>query len=566
SLTPCPTHGISTANKGTHAMLKPRDTQSTRNLMVAVVVSLLIMLGFEMLGYGRSLTPQPSPVAAEAALAPEPVVQAPAGMVDEQVVIVPVVLENEKVKVSYNLAGGKVEGWVLKGYTRTGGNELGYAQLAVEADPSSTHPTEYAESGWLGGGIEAPGAGAVWQVVAQTSDTVVLGWKNASGQVFGRELALSDDFTLRVTDSVANTAALPVSVTPYAQVHRAKGELPKEMSTWVSYHGPMGVTVGDEGALLHEESFSSLDDGKGSNPVTAAGGWWGMTSHYFMTAWMPEGLRESVRAFRMADVGGTPVFTASVQGAAVVVPAGGEAKVTYALYAGPKQDAALAAAGHHLDKAIAWGWFEKIAKPFYKIVLWFHGLTGSWALAIVLMTLALKIATFPLANKSYHAMAKMKKLQPQMEAMKERMKDDQQGMAMEMMKLYRDNKVNPLSGCWPMLVQIPIFFAMYKVVLLAFEFRHAAPGLWPLDLWVHDLSLADPLFILPVLMGISMWVQMKLNPPPADPAQAMVFKWMPVIFTVMFLWFPAALVWYWLVNNVLSVAQQYWIMRGDKAI
>lgn len=546
-------------------MMQPKDDGQTKRLMLAVAFSLVIMLGFELLGFGRSLTPPAEPAVGKQAV--EPAVQAPVSMVSEQAVIQPLVMENAKVRMEYNLQGGKVAAWVLKEFTKNGKDELGYAQLHMDSDAAANRFAEYAESGWLGGGIEVPGANTVWSVVEATPTQATLGWQNASGQVFQRVLTLADNGTLQVADSVANTAALPVNVTPYAQVHRAGGEINNEMSTWVSYHGLMGVTQEAENKpLLHEYNFAKLADGKIFNPTTGVGGWWGITSHYFMTAWVPTGMGASVRAFRVSETAGEKVFTASVQGEALVVPSGGQAQVSYMLYAGPKQEKTLLAVGGNLEEAISWGWFRSLARPFYKILLWFQDLTGSWALAIVLITLALKIATFPLANKSYHAMAKMKKLQPEMEKLKERLGSDQQGMALEMMKLYRDNKVNPLSGCWPMLIQIPIFFAMYKVVLLAFEFRHAAPGLWPLDYWVLDLSLADPLFVLPVLMGASMWVQMRLNPPPTDPAQAMVFKWMPIIFTFMFLWFPAALVWYWLVNNVFSVAQQAYIMRADKAI
>lgn len=541
-------------------MLKPHDKAHTQRLMLAVVFSLVILLGFEFMTAGmRPAKPVAPEVAAPVAEAP-----AAAAVAGAAVAAAPsatlVTLLTPRMEVGYNPVGGRVERVVLRELTVKGADSLGYAQLHTDGPHA-----EYAESGWLGSGIETPAAASLWQVVASQPDRAELVWRNGSGQEFHRVVQLdAARYELAVTDTVRNTASLPVTVTPYAQVHRVGGSLPNELSSFVNHLGPMGVLGGDE-PLLKETDFDDLADGQ-QLEVAGRGGWWGFASQYFLTALLPPEGRDSVRSFKASKVDGAEVFSAGVRGEALVVPPAGEASYTTRLYAGPKQEDALMASGQHLERAIDWGWFRMLARPFYRGLLWLHNVTGSWALALLALTFLLKLATFPLANKSYHAMAKMKKLQPQMEAMRERFKDDQQGMALEMMKLYQREKVNPLSGCWPMLIQIPIFFAMYKVVLLAFEFRHAAPGLWPLDYWVRDLSVGDPLYILPVLMGLSMWMQMRLNPPPADPAQAAVFKWMPVIFTVMFLWFPAALVWYWLVNNVFSIAQQAYIMRKDKAL
>ncbi|MCP5404959.1 MAG: membrane protein insertase YidC [Pseudomonadaceae bacterium] len=542
-------------------MLDPQDKAQTTRLMLAVVISLVVLLGFELLGAGWRTAPPEQ--ALEQAVAPADVaveVSEPAAKVSQMEELV--VLENDRMKLGLNPVGGRFDALVLKNFTVTQSDALGYAQLHVDG----THP-EYVESGWLGAGIAAPGSGARWQVQGRQDDRVRLAFDNGSGQSFVRDIWLdAETYTVRVRDVVRNTAALPVTVTPYAQAHRLGGGLPGEMSSFVNHLGPMGVVRDDDEALLYEGDFDDIAKGKGSLTLGGKGGWWGIASQYFLTALVPPEGQEVTRVFKGGQLDGRPLATVGLKGEGLVVPAGGEAAYEFSVYAGPKQEDALLAVGHDLERAIDWGWFRMLARPFYRVLLWCHDLTGSWAVALFLLTLLLKIVTFPLANKSYHAMAKMKKLQPQMEALRERMKDNQQDLALEMMKLYQREKVNPLSGCWPMLIQIPVFFAMYKVVLLAFEFRHAAPELWPLDLWVHDMSVADPLFILPVLMGASMWVQMRLNPPPADPAQAMVFKWMPVMFTFMFLWFPAALVWYWLVNNVLSIAQQAYIMRKDKAI
>jgi YidC/Oxa1 family membrane protein insertase len=287
------------------------------------------------------------------------------------------------------------------------------------------------------------------------------------------------------------------------------------------------------------------------------GGWWGITGQYFMTAIMPAVDGGDVsKDFRYANVDGVDLYSAAVQ-KDVSVAAGGQAEVHYAIYAGPKQQATLQAAGHGLERAIDWGWFAFIAKPLYNVLLWLHALFGNWGLAIFGLTLLLKLVTYPLASQTYRSMAKMKKLQPQLKSIQEQHAGDRQAAALKTMELYAAEKVNPMGGCWPMVIQVPVFFAMYKVVLVAFEMRQA-----PLfGLWIHDLSHMDPYYVLPVLMGMSMYVQMQMNPPASDPSQQVVFKFMPVMFTVMFLSFPAGLVFYWLCNNLLTIAQQWYIMR-----
>jgi YidC/Oxa1 family membrane protein insertase len=544
--------------------MQPIDPSQTRRLMLAVLLSLVILMGFEYIGPslmpGKD-APKGQTVATQAATVPNV-----AAVSATAVNVVPhaeaVQLANGPVRAGLDPVGARVDQWVLTQYTVTHGDALGYPQL----HPTGDH-AEYVESGFVGAGIQAPGPETVWAVKQADQTHATLAWANATGQTFTRSVALQPDgFTLLVSDTVANAAALPVSVTPYAQVHRADGLFQGERASFVNHLGPMGVAMSDGKPVLHEANFADLKKNGASESVTGAGGWWGITGQYFMTAIVPLTDAAGTRGFRYTA--GTPateghdIYTASVEGAAVVVPSGGSATNSYLLYAGPKQDSQLAKVGHNLDWAIDWGWFAVLAKPLYHVLLALHHYVGNWGVAIFLVTLMLKLVTFPLANKSYHSMAKMKKLQPRMEQLRERHGDDQQKLAMEMMALYRENKVNPLSGCWPMLIQIPIFFAMYKVVLLAFEFRHA-----PLTgLWIHDMSAADPYFILPLLMGVSMFVQQRLNPPPADPTQAQVFKFMPVMFTFMFLWFPAALVFYWLTNNLLSIAQQAYIMRKDKAI
>jgi YidC/Oxa1 family membrane protein insertase len=538
-------------------------------LLVSDLASVLLL--------GRHALSAPTAPAAQVSAPANPVMPAATAAMPATPAATPAVstvtvgLQNSRVSVTIALQGGRVQGVLLKQYQHEITEPAGYTLL------QGTGPTaEYVAAGWQGGGLEGPNEQSVWALEADqnTPDRVSLVWRNATGQAFQRTFTLQPDgYVVNVTERAFNSATLPVTLTPFVQIHRAAGEAgtgyaKNEKSNFVNYFGPMGLTMEGDNQRLHEAGFADVQDTGQAPNVVGSGGWWGFSSQYFLTAIVPGGDVSTTRGFRYAppamdatsgqNVG---VFSASLTWPGLVIAPNTEQVVTYQIYAGPKHYAQLKELGQGLQQAISWGWFEPIVKGLYYLLVWFHGWAGNWGGAVLLLTLALKLATFPLANTSYRAMAKMKKLQPEVEILKEKFKDDQQGMAMAMMNLYKEKKVNPLSGCWPMLIQIPIFFAMYKVVLVAFEFRHA-----PLGLWIEDLSAMDPFFVLPILMGASMWVQFKLNPPPTDPMQAAIFKWMPLLMTVMFLWFPSGLVLYWLCNNVLSIAQQWMILRKERAI
>jgi YidC/Oxa1 family membrane protein insertase len=249
----------------------------------------------------------------------------------------------------------------------------------------------------------------------------------------------------------------------------------------------------------------------------------------------------------------------------VILPLGavapGEAKEgSVRLYAGPQTQSVLGSLAPGFDLVVDYGWLTVIAAPLFWVLSWLHKLTGNWGWAIVLVTVLLKALFFPLSAASYRSMAKMRALTPRLQRLKELYGDDKARMQQEMMRIYQEEKVNPLGGCLPILVQIPVFIALYWVLLNSVEMRQA-----PWILWIQDLSMRDPYFVLPILMGVSMLVQMKLNPQPVDPMQAKLMLAMPIVFTVMFLWFPSGLVLYWLTNNVLSIAQQWWITRQIEA-
>ncbi len=567
-------------------MMNKHDKGHNKRLLIALAASGLILLLSDWASvtfFGKHVTGatpdatatvvgEVSPAKVEAVAAAQ---ELPTGEVSGTAAIVQglrMPLANERVDATINTTGGRLDQLVLKSYKSEIDEKDGFTFLK----PNGAY-AEYVAAGWMGAGIEGPGENSTWEVEGDASvvnggagKPVVMVWRNNSGQAFQRTFEMEpDSYVVKVTDKVINTAELPVSLTPYVQVHRADGYWPNEKSSFVNFFGPMGVVQKGDEYRQHEEKYADLKKEGKSEIVTGSGGWWGISSQYFLTAVMPGSVdgvvTESQRQFRYGTVnaadGAHDVYTASLSWPNIVVSPGQTREVTYSIYVGPKHYGQLKAAGNDLERAISWGWFEPLVKGLYAVLAWLHGYVGNWGLAVMALTLLLKIATFPLANKSYHAMAKMKRLQPQLEKLKEKHKNNQQAMAVDMMALYKKEKVNPMSGCWPMLIQIPIFFAMYKVVLVMFEFRHA-----PLGGWITDMSVHDPLYVLPILMGASMWVQFRLNPTPTDPTQAAMFKWMPIFMTVMFLWFPAGLVLYWLTNNVLSIAQQYYIMRKDKAL
>ncbi|PIZ29573.1 MAG: membrane protein insertase YidC [Alphaproteobacteria bacterium CG_4_10_14_0_8_um_filter_53_9] len=536
-----------------------------KNLIWAIALSGLILFAFDGL-LVPMLGGKPAPevatavdeanaetavVATEAtAPAPEEIVP-PAEAVD-------VTLHGQKVDAVINTRGARVVTWTLKGILDDGETSAPYQVLSEEGDHAAQLSTRFEAVG-----LAVPDETTVWRVASQGDDWVELVYETPEGLLFSRKMALGGTgYTLTLTDTVASRAPLPVLLSPVYAFWQKGGYRKGELSSFVNYFGPMGVVGSGDDFLVVEEGYKDLkkmaDRGVAKVASTVGdGGWWGFTSHFFAMAFVPAS--ESERWFAHELRGQDDWYGALLKGESLTLTPGAAASTSMEVYLGPKQHEFLDAVGHNLSRAIDWGWFKAIAKPLHTALVWLHGYVGNWGLAIIALTFLLKLALFPLANKSYRAMAKMRKLQPEMEALKKKHGKDQQAMATAMMAMYAKEKVNPLSGCWPMIVQIPIFFAMYKVVLVSFEFRHA-----PLGLWITDLSVYDPIYVLPLLMGASMWAQMQMQPKSPDPVQAMVFKWMPVIFTVMFLWFPAALVLYWLVNNVISVAQQYVIMRAVK--
>lgn len=313
-----------------------------------------------------------------------------------------------------------------------------------------------------------------------------------------------------------------------------------------------GVGIYTDKSKFQKVDFSDIADNKAGYPKTSQDGWIALLQHYFLSAWLPK--NGTPREFYTRRVDG--LYAAGVIVPAAAIPPGASTTLSVPLYAGPQEQDKLAELAPGLDLSIDYGWLTIIAVPLFWLLSWLYQWVGNWGVAIILLTVIIKLIFYPLSEASYRSMAKMRVLAPKMQRLKAQYGDDRQRMQQAMMELYKTEKINPLGGCLPIIVQIPVFIALYWVLLASVELRHA-----PFMLWIDDLSRPDPWFILPVLMGATMIIQTRLNPEPPDPIQAKVMKIMPIAFSVFFFFFPAGLVLYWLVNNILSIAQQWHINR-----
>ena len=366
-------------------------------------------------------------------------------------------------------------------------------------------------------------------------------------------------YLIDVAWEVTNGSDKAIAPHAYYQLQRDDAAPAGETKMVSTFTGPAVFTDAEK---YQKIDFSSIADNKAKFTKTADNGWLAMVQHYFVSAWVPK--EKTQREFYMRKVEGSNVFQAGVIVPVAEIAPGAKGETSVSLYAGPQLQSALKQVAPGLDLVVDYGWLTVVAAPIFWALEAIHKLVGNWGWAIVVLTIIIKAIFFPLSAASYKSMAKMKILTPRLAQLKERFGDDKQRLNQEMMKLYQTEKVNPLGGCLPILVQIPVFIALYWVLLGAVEMRGA-----PWILWIKDLASADPYYILPVIMMVSMFVQTKLNPTPPDPIQAKVMMMMPLIFGFMFFWFPAGLVLYWVVNNVLSIAQQWQITRlidaGGKA-
>ncbi len=488
---------------------------------------------------------------------------------------------------SVSLRGGRIDDLLLKKYRETLEPD---APIVTLLSPIGSDHAYYALFGWApGSGLSpdlVPGANTIWSAVPDATLTpetpLVLTWDNGAGLTFRREMQVDDRSMFTITQSVQNTGGTAATVAPYGILAR-HGEPGDLKNFFILHEGAISITDGE----LVETDYDDFEAFGAQQDVTLAeSGWTGFTDHYWMTALIP-GQAEGAQFSTFQDPARNIYQTNIKQRTATVEP-GQELAVTTRLFAGAKEWDTIRSYQNEegvekfLD-SIDWGWFFFLTKPIFAVLHWLNVLIGNMGWAIIALTFIIKLVLLPLAYKSYVSMAKMKELQPEMEKIKERAGDDRQKLQQEVMALYKKEKVNPASGCLPILLQIPIFFSLYKVIFVTLELRHA-----PWIGWIKDLSAPDPssiynlwgllpwtgpepgsllalifIGILPLLLGISMWLQQKLNPAPTDPTQKMIFAWMPWVFMFMLGSFASGLVVYWIANNVITFSQQYLIMRSQ---
>jgi YidC/Oxa1 family membrane protein insertase len=488
-------------------------------------------------------------------------------------------IETEFVSGSINLKGAMIDDLHLLRYRETIDPK---SPTITFLSPSGTLNALFAEQGMVsaaGSTAKLPGPDTVWSAPAgallSESSPVTLTWDNGEGLLFTRKIEISDQYLFTVTQTVTNRSPAPVAVVPYARIQRQ--DTPYVEGYWVFFEGMLGWIDGS----LREVHYSDIAEQQQPEKADSIGGWLGFTDKYWAAAVIPDQKMPVTASFLHTKLGSRDLYqTDYLARDALTVGPGASLSHTDRLFAGAKVVRTINAIEqrHQIDGfnyMIDWGWFYFLTKPFFYLLDWLNGMVGNFGVAILLATVLVKAAVFPLANKSYASMSKMKKLQPEMERLKQEYPDDRMKQQQGMMELYKREKVSPLSGCLPVVVQIPIFFALYKVILTSIELRHA-----PFFGWIQDLSAPDPtsLFNLfglipwtpphmlmigvwPIIMGITMWLQMRLNPTPPDPVQASLFNWMPVIFTFMLGTFPVGLVIYWAWSNTLSIAQQSLIMK-----
>jgi len=354
---------------------------------------------------------------------------------------------------------------------------------------------------------------------------------------------------------ITNVGSVPLSAFAYFQFLRDNAGSGSNLMGVNTFTGPVIYTAKDKFVKV---SFSDIDKGKENYPKKATDGWLGIVQHYFVAAWLPEGNVE--REFFINNKAGDKLYSAGIILPTGSIEPGKTASLTVPLYAGPQEVDVLAKLAPGLELVTDYGWLTIIAAPLFKLLAFIHKWVGNWGVAIILLTVLIKAVFFPLQSKAGRSMARMKVLGPKMQKLKEQYGDDRTKLNQAMMELYKKEKINPLGGCLPIVVQIPVFIALYWVLLASVELRSA-----PFALWITDLSAKDPFYVLPIVYAATMFVQMKLQPPSPDPMQQKVMMAMPIVFTAMFLFFPAGLVLYWIVNNVLTIAQQWYINRQIEA-
>ena len=482
-----------------------------------------------------------------------------------------VFIENSNLSGSISLRGALIDDIILKNYRETLDKS---SKPIVVLSPKKSEDGYFVESGWATtkSDIKVPDNNSVWQIregkKLTPSSPVTLEWNNREGVVFSKKIEVDDKYLFKITETIRNEKSKTIELFHYSQI--TKNTKPNTENFYILHEGLIGVVDKN----LKEETYSSIEEGK--KTYTGKSGWFGITDKYWMSAIIPEsgksfkGEYSFANSYKANFIISEPTIANPQKSTSNTLKIFIGAKEVYPIDNYTEKEKI-----DRFDLSIDWGWFYFITKPLFFVIDYIFKIVGNFGVAIIILTLLVRILFFPLNNYSFKSMAKMKVLQPEMLRIKELYKDDMKRTQQEMMALYKREKVNPLSGCLPILVQIPIFFAVYKMLFVTLEMRHA-----PFFGWIKDLSAADPTTIFnlfglipwnppsflmigvwPILMGITMYFQMKLNPTPPDPIQAKIFAFFPLIMTVMLATFPSGLVVYWTVSNVLTMAQQYYIMK-----
>jgi YidC/Oxa1 family membrane protein insertase len=549
-----------------------------RNMILAVVLSAIVLFGWTFVSdrwfptanepstkvvEGKSV-PLPKPQA-------DPAADAPAALRDRQSVLREgprLAIATPRLQGSVNLKGARIDDLVLTTERESLAKDSPPIRLL---SPGGARDAYFAGFGWSGEGVAVPGPETVWTPSGSRlspGSPVTLNWDNGQGQLFQIALAVDEGYLFTIEQRVTNRGSGAVAPRPYGLVSRATPS--KDPDSWTSHVGPVGVF---NGSANYDWGYDDLVE-KGDQRFSSRGGWLGFTDKYWLTALVPDQGSTADSAFRRGRGG---AYQADFAAPAAIVSPGKALTYRSHFFAGAKEVKLLEsysnALGTQVERAIDWGWFRWFMKPIFALLNWLYGAIGNFGLAIICLTLIVRTLMFPIAQKQFRSMAGMRVIQPKMKALQERHKDDKPRLQQEMLKLYQEEKVNPVAGCLPILIQIPIFYALYKVLMLSVEMRHK-----PFVLWIKDLSAPDPLTpvnlfgylpftpphflalgVLPILLGITMWLQFKLNPPPADPVQKQVFGLMPWVLMFVMAPFAAGLQLYWTVNNILTILQQKWL-------
>ncbi len=557
-----------------------------RNMIVAIVLSAIVLLGWGFITETYFPTANPPttkiekgrqvPVAQPRA---DPAADTPQAIRDRRIVLADsprVRIATPRLAGSINLKGARIDDLVLT--TEREGIDPNSPPIRLFS-PAGAPDAYYGEFGWLGEGVALPGRDTIWQPSGARltpATPVTLSWNNGQGQIFQIVLSVDQAYLFTAEQRVINRGAGGIVVRPYALVSRVGPS--RDPDLWTAHVGPMGVF---SGAADYDNDYDDVAEA-GQRQYSSRGGWLGFTDTYWLAAVIPDqssNVEAAFRLFRQSNA-----YQADYLGAPIAVGPGRQSSYTAHLFAGAKEiellDTYSEALGTPLERAIDWGWFRWFMIPIFSLLNWLFAQIGNFGVAIICLTIIVRLLLFPIAQRQFKSFAAIRVVQPKMKAIQERWADDRARMQQEIMKLYKEEKVNPAAGCLPILLQIPIFYALYKVLMISVEMRHQ-----PFALWIRDLSAPDPLTpvnlfgylpftppsllaigVLPILLGITMWLQMRLNPQMPDPVQRQIFALMPWILMFAMATFAAGLQLYWVTNNILTIAQQKWLYMRNPAM